>query len=247
MKFKTLNIIALAFCVGFVSCTKEEDPDAPAKGSITGKVRLADEFGNVITDHGQVGVVTNTGKDGLTIENGSYLIYGLGDGTYDLTFTKYDYGTYKRFGVPVTNFANTELSGLDTLGKVSTTLITGLVVAFDVDDSTWSFNCNVSPVPDTVNRRGIRLFFSTNPSLSASDYEYTPGNKWMATSANGSITGFTTSNFLSNGFNKGDTVYVIAYGESVYANIYIDPATGKKVFPNVNVENPSNVAMFILP
>ncbi|MBL0342750.1 MAG: hypothetical protein IPP71_18780 [Bacteroidetes bacterium] len=94
--------------------------------------------------------------------------------------------------------------------------------------------------------KGNQIVFSKNALLSSSDYEYTPGQKWMATGANGSITNFSALNFFNNGFNRGDTVYVVAYGESFYSNIYIDPANGKKVFPNVNAAHPSNSALFIL-
>ncbi len=244
---KSLIITSIALVSIFNSCTKEDDPEnAPGKGSITGKVRLADEFGIIAEKHGEVTATTNTGKGGLTIDNGSYLIYGLKDGTFDLTISKYGYGNYKRYGIPVTNFANTELNGIDTIGKVSTTIITGLIVTFNQTDSTWSFDCNVSPVPDVDHPRGIRLFFSKNSSVNATDYEYSPVNKWMATTASGAINGITNANLLMNGFNKGDTVYVVAYGESFYSNVYIDPNSQKKVYPNVNVERPSNVGLLVL-
>lgn len=243
---KLLIIIPIATLSVFVSCSKEEDPaDAPGKGSITGKVRLADEFGVIAVKHGEVNATTNTGKAGLTIDNGSYLIYGLKDGTFDLTLSKYGYGNYKRFGIPVTNYANTELTGIDTIGKVSTSIITGLSAVINPTDSTWSFDCNVSPVPDVDHPRGIRLFFSKNPSVNAIEYEYSPANKWMATTASGAINGFLTANLLMNGFNKGDTVYVVAYGESIYSNVYIDPISQKKMYPNVNAEHPSNVAFLV--
>lgn len=247
MNHKQLIIIYLILFSVVTSCTKEEDPaDAPGKGSITGKVRLADEFGVIAPKHGEVTATTQTGKNGLTTDNGSYLIYGLKDGTFDLTISKYGYGSYKRFGIPVSNYANTELTGIDTIGKVSTSIISALSVALNPVDSTWTFNCNVSPVPDVDHPRGIRLFFSNSPGVNSSDYDYSPSSKWMATTGNGAINGFTAADFLSNGFSKGDTVYVIAYGESFYSNVYTDPATQKKIYPNVNVEHPSNVAMFIL-
>lgn len=243
---KILIITQIAILSVFISCSKEEDPNAPGQGSITGKLRLADEFGVISDIHSQVFIDTYTPAATNSSPTGSYLIYGLKDGNFDLTYTKNGYGSYKRFGIPVSNYANTQLTGIDTLGKVSTSIVTGLAATLNSSDSTWSFECNVNPAPDVDHPRGIRLFFSKNPSVNSVDYEYSPANKWMATTSTGTINGFTKANFLTNGFSKGDTVYVVVYGESFYANVYIDPTSQKKVYPNVNAENPSNVAMFVL-
>jgi hypothetical protein len=38
-----------------------------------------------------------------------------------------------------------------------------------------------------------------------------------------------------------------AFGESAYSNLYVDPASGKLVFPNLNPNNNNVVASFIMP
>jgi hypothetical protein len=246
MKFNSLIISALAFAVTFSSCTKEPENETVFKGSITGKVRLVDEFGVIATDHQGV-ILTTTGNiTGNTNEGGSYLIYGLGDGLHDIEFKKYGYGTFKKFAIPVTNFANTELTGIDTLGQLSTTLVTALTASINPVDSSCVFNCTVAPTPDATNKRGIRLFFSRNSGVSHTNYEYTPSYKWLATQSSGNLNGFSAAELYANGFSRGDTLYVVAYGEGIYANSYIDPATFKKVYPNVNSAHPSNVVQLIL-
>ena len=245
MKFNLLIITSLALVTGFSSCMKEDIEDAPLQGSITGKVRLADEFGNILSDHEGVVLTTTDDIKGNTNYAGSFLIYGLGDGTHTLAYSKGGFGTFKKFAIPVTNSVNTELTGIDTLGRSSTTSINALAVIPNAD-TTYTFNCIVSPSPDANHQRGIRLFFSRNATVSATDYEFTPNQKWMATQSAGSITGFTASNFYNNGFSRGETIYVIAYGESWFANMYTDPVTDKKVFPNVNAASPSSVVSFVL-
>ena len=244
---KALIVNYIIIAIFFGSCQKEDDPNAPKQGSVTGKLRLADEFGTLLPDHGQVILTSNTNQRGSSLESGSFLIYGFDDGTFDITYTKNGFGEYKRFGIPVTNPGITELIGIDTLGKKSTTIISSLSVSPDTQNSTYSFNCTVTPAPDAVNQRGIRLFFSKNADVSSDNYEYTPGNKWLADNATGAINNFNSTNLLNNGFGRGDTVYLVAYGESFYSNIYIDPLSSKKVFPNLNTAHPSNTVQFILP
>ena len=246
MKLNQLIISALAVVTTFTSCTKEPENETVFKGSITGKVRLADEFGVIGTDHQGVILTTTGNVTGNTNEGGSFLIYGLGDGLHDLELKKYGYGTFKKFAIPVTNFANTELTGIDTLGQLSTTLVTNLSAVLNPLDSSVAINCNVAPTPDATHKRGIRLFFSRNNTVSHNDYDYTPSYKWLATQSSGNLNGFSASELYANGFNRGDTVYVVAYGEGVFANSYIDPATFKKVYPNVNNAHPSNVVQLIL-
>ncbi|MBK7968610.1 MAG: hypothetical protein IPK08_06540 [Bacteroidetes bacterium] len=246
MKLNLLVITSLALLTGFSSCMKEDVEDAPLQGSITGKVRLADEFGNILSDHEGVVLATTDDIKGNTNYAGSFLIYGLGDGVHTVAYSKGGFGTFKKFAIPVTNSVNTELTGIDTLGRLSTTAIGSLAVVANASDSTYTFNCTVSPSPDANHQRGIRLFFSRNAAVSATDYEFTPNQKWMATQAAGSISGFAASNFYNNGFSRGETIYVIAYGESWFANMYTDPETSKKVFPNVNAASPSSVVSFVL-
>ena len=79
------------------------------------------------------------------------------------------------------------------------------------------------------------------------NYQYAPANTWLASSSSGSILNYSPTELYSNGFSSGETVFVIAYGESKYSNSYTDPVTGKKVWPNVNSDSPSNVVSFVLP
>ncbi len=245
---KTNHLIFINICLILltVSCQKEEDPNAPKQGSMTGKVRLADEFGNLLADHGQMIITSTNDLKGNTNENGSFLLYGLDDGIHDITFSKVGFGSYKRFSIPVTNPGNTVLEGIDTLGQLSTTIITNLSSTYNAPDSSYSFTCSISPTPDQVQKRGIRLFFSASTNVSSEEFSYTPGHKWMGTSATGTIDGIRKTDLTNNGFNRGDTVYVIAYGESFYSNTYVDPINNKKIFPNINLAHPSNSTFLVV-
>ncbi|MBL0342751.1 MAG: carboxypeptidase regulatory-like domain-containing protein [Bacteroidetes bacterium] len=156
---KIFIIIQLVVVCGFVSCTKEEDPNAPLQGSMTGKIRLADEFGVLLSDHGAMIISSTNDLKGASNTAGSFLLYGLDDGNHDITFTKFGFGSYKRFGIPITNPGNTTLTGIDTLGMLSTSVITGLTAVLNSADSTYSFNCSIAPVPDATHQRESDCFF----------------------------------------------------------------------------------------
>ena len=52
--------------------------------------------------------------------------------------------------------------------------------------------------------------------------------------------------FYKLGFTGGSTVYIKAYGESFISSDYLDLATGKRVFPNLNATTVDAVPV-ILP
>jgi hypothetical protein len=141
----------------------------------------------------------------------------------------------------------TTLNGIDYLGEKSSTVIGNLSSGFNANDSTFTFGCDVSTTPDANHPRSFWLFFNKSSNVSYQNYLYTPSTTWTATVGAGIITGYQRNNFFSNGFASGDSIYMIAYGESIHTNSYTDPETDKKVFPNINMQSPSNVVGFVLP
>lgn len=233
--------------LSFSGCKKDNsDPEPVQTGKITGQLKLADELGNELGDAGGM-IISSGGNFGISAADGKYTISNLTTGTYDLTYTKAGFGTYKRFNTGViAGSVATVLNGIDILGQKSTTEITNLFVGFNNIDSTYNIGCSIAPVPDTINPRAFRLFFAKTNSVSSQNYIYAPSNTWLSTTASGQITGYPRSLLYNNGFSAGENVYIIAYGESMNTNVYTDPVTNKKVFPNVNLPAPSNVIMFVL-
>ncbi len=249
MKSTRFIVVLITFSsILFRACHKEDDAEVAQTGTITGELRLTDEFGNEFSDQSDM-VVSVEGKGtGVSGSDGKYEITGLPSGTFELSFEKDGFGTYKRFSIQViAGPGATALNGIDYLGQKSTTAISNLTATINPVDSTLNIGCSIAPIPDPGTPRAFRLFFGKNNLVSGQDYQYTPSNTWVASTASGLITGLNPEVLYSNGYVPGEWVYLIAYGESIRTNSYTDPVTNKKVFPNINTSSPSNVVSFILP
>ncbi len=249
---KSINIvfIILAIVIAFAGCSKDDDNNksGTVPGSVAGKVKLTDEFGVDLIDYSGLKVSTQTGEFGITNASGSFIILNLKSGTYSLSYEKTGYGTFKRFNIGVAGTSSvTTLNGTDIMGQKSTTVIGNLSASWQSNDQTFTFGCDISPVPDASHPRAFRLFFSKTSDVSHENYLYTPANSWTSTTGTGVITGFSPQTLTSGGFAQGDSVYMIAVGESIKTNSYTNPVTGKRVFPNLNITAASNVVGFQLP
>lgn len=249
MKFDLKILLIPVIMAVFAGCSKDEENNSiTAGGSIAGKVKLTDEFGTDLTDYSGMKVSSNTGESALTDATGLFIIENLKSGTYSLTYEKSGFGTFKRFNIGVAGSSSvTTLNGTDILGQKSTTIVSNLSVTWIPNDQSFTFGCDINPVPDAAHPRSFRLFFSKTNDVGYINYLYTPANTWTSTTGTGVITGYNPQTLLSNGFAPGDSVYVIALGESIRTNTFTEPVSGKKVFPNLNTGAPSNVAGFKLP
>lgn len=245
MKYLSVLLIILV-----VSCSSNDD-DQPAPqptGKISGELRLTDEFGIEQPAHSFMMISVTGGQNSHSAADGKFQISGLIPATYNLVYEKAGYGTFRKFNITLPAGASgIQLNGIEYLGKISTTEITGLAINYNSNDSTYSIGCTLSPLPTVANQRAFRLFFGKENTVDQENYLFTPANSWVATTATGTITGFPRDQFYNNGFAPGETVYAIAFGESLQTNTYINPVNGKKVFPNVNADAPSNVVSFTLP
>lgn len=249
MKNYLSALLAALLLLAFQGCKKDSDknPDPILSGKVTGQLRLTNELGVELSDNSTMQITTDAGSFGYSNSAGAYELNNLATGTYNLIYSKAGFGTYKRFNIQVLSGSNaTLLNGVDYLGQKSTTEISALDVNFNLMDSTYSIECSIAPTPNAINQRAFRLFFGKFNTINAQDYFFTPSNTWLSSTATGQITGYPRSELYNNGFTTGETVYVIAYGESIRTNSYTDPLINKKVFPNINLAAPSNVVTFVL-
>lgn len=234
-----------------VACKDGDDDEVtPTTGRIYGNIVLVDEFGVTLSDHSGIRVTTQNNFYDLSDLTGNYQVNNLAAGSYDLKYEKTGYGTLKKFAievVPAANGGTTIIEDVDSLAPVSSTIISALSAQLDPVDSTFTFTCNVSPLPGTNYPRAFRLFFGHDANVSVASYEFTPSKKWVATTATATITGFERADFYNNGFNSGDTIYAVAYGETIVSSSYLDPVSNTTVFPNLNESAVSNVAQIVLP
>jgi uncharacterized surface anchored protein len=249
--------LAMGICA-MVSCSKTDGGGgggggSASKGIIKGTVNVYDDKGNQNADdkaNVKVVVLNGTTEVGsaTTVTAGNYTLANIPFGTYDLAFSRADIGLYKLFGVQVSNSNVNSTTTVSTvqLGQISGTSITD----FTYVDNTFggapgaSYTISVSPSPSASGRGYFRIFLGTNANVSKDNYgNYTAVRSIISNNATG---GFSQADLNTLGFTSGQTVYMIAYGESPQTNEYTDPSTGKKVFPNLNAVNRPAIP-FIVP
>jgi hypothetical protein len=111
-----------------------------------------------------------------------------------------------------------------------------------------TYGLHIVPIFDntTGKEKWVQLFFSENSNVSASDYKAVYKIKCSGAANQFDNYNMTTKWFESLGFNKGQTVYVKAYGDSFLADSYTDPLTNQTVFPSLS-NKPSAAVSFVIP
>jgi hypothetical protein len=250
-KGKTIvAFLMIVLCI-VIACGKNKDENGPS-GRIFGTIQTFDDKLNTINEANGYQVVFEKASGGSAITvfadaTGKYSVDDLPFGTYNLTFSKSGYGTYKMFGV-----IHQESPGLSTqipnqsLGKLSTTTVTGLVVASNIIEGLPGvrFDYNVSPTPSTSSRAFVRYFLSTNSGVSPANYQAVSILQNYSNTSN--ISGFTKDSLTAMGFSAGQTVFARLYGDSFRSNDYLNPVTNKREFPNVNLTTVAAVS-FVVP
>lgn len=233
------------------SCSKKDQaPDTPVRGSLSGTIQAWNDKTSSLTDASGILVkISNLNNfSAVTDAAGRYTIDNVPYDIHDVEISKTGYGTLKVFGITHDGTGSNTGTIVPTIsfGQLSTTTVTGLSVAGNTINGTpgVSFNYVISPVPGTSNRAFVRYFLSTSPTVSSSEYmAYSIVYNFSNLS---NITGFTTNELLGMGFSSGQTVYARMYGDSFRANDYLDPNTGQRVFPNINPAAAAAVS-FIVP
>lgn len=252
---RSLTLTAILFIsFQFLFSCKKNNSETPSKGAISGTVALWTDKSTKLTDASGVVVTLSNlpGKTATTNSNGQYRFDDIPFDQYDLVFTKSGYGTYKIFGLSHARPAGSPAQPVVTtipsvqLGAFSTTNITShtfLLNLFNAGPGV-SYTYSVSPPPSTSNRGYVRAFLSTSSSVSSTNYmAYSTVRSVLSNPATG---GFSIEELNGFGFSSGETVYIKLYGDSFVSNDYTDPATGKRIFPNLNSTSAPAIS-FIVP
>lgn len=252
-----INVLVLS---SLSSCTKTDGGGggggvSTTKGPISGTVAIYDDKGNQNADD-KAGVKvevlngTTVVSSALTLTSGKYVLANIPYGSYALRFSRNDMGTYKLFNITHQyNSANpsqgTTISTAQ-LGLLSTTEVTGLVYAGNTYNGApgAAFTLTVNPDPNTNNRAYFRIFVSTDAGVSKDAYGV--ATELRSLISNNATIGFTKDDLTLLGLSTGQTVYIRVYGDSFQANVYTDPDTGKKVYPNLNDKTVAAVS-FVVP
>ena len=240
MKSTTWGIIfSLSLLIG---CDKNDENPPAATAELFGTVSLYDDRTTAVSPAGMEVRVDGLNLSATTNASGRYTFPSLPKDVYNLTFSKAGFGTFRLFGVNHNpTGASTQVGGR-TLGQVSTTTVTGLIVT-PVGADTVSLSVAISPAGSASASRGVRFFFHSASSVGASNYTgFSP--VYTIRSSTGNVL-IAKAALQAMGFSSGSTVHVIAYGDAYFSNDYDDPATGKTVFPNIN-STTAPVVSFVL-
>ncbi|MDM9630472.1 carboxypeptidase-like regulatory domain-containing protein [Robiginitalea aurantiaca] len=244
MKLKYL-ILGLFALMVFNSCGGDSDeeistPD-PTSADIRGSVNLYDEGTTEIDNSDMTIRLEGSSKTAMTDDNGDFILSDVPFGTYTVIYEKSGYGTFKSFGIGHRN-GNTTISNTPSLGQTSSTTITNL--AASEESGTITIATTLDPEANNSNTRYIRYFFSTESNVSNENYEAVLDT--FGAQINPYNLTLTTASLEALGFQGGQTVYVICYGESFWSNQYDDPDLDFTVFPNLN-SNTSGAISFVVP
>jgi hypothetical protein len=233
--------------------------------SIAGQLTLYNEFSLNETDAGGVVVTLTSGTLQLTDTTntaGLYHFPGMKTGTYNLLYTKPGYDTMKVNGI-------SHFGGGTVPTSVQNVIVTQIPVkTAPISLSLYSNNANATIftiVLDTSSLNyvqfylNIELFISTDKNVSSTNYMYEVG--FNNPDGNGGYNLSLGKDDPANPtpFQFGDTLYAIVCSYNRYVHItsdpksdymdvgdagcYIDPQTGKLVYPNFS--KPSNVLPFV--
>lgn len=246
-----IALTILASIALLISCKKESNTSGkPLSGKLMGTVQAWDDklLNNADAAGVKVTITNLSNVSTLTDATGKYSFENLAFDTYDLEFSKTGHGTYRVFGITHTYNASSTYTQVPLVGfgKFSTTTVTALSVNGNTinGEPGVSFNYGISPAPSVASRAFVRYFLSTSPAVSYSDYMAFSDVINFSNLSN--ITGFSQSQLIGMGFTSGQTVYVKMYGDSFRSNDYINPNSGKTIFPNINPTAAAAVS-FIVP
>jgi hypothetical protein len=210
---------------------------------VFGSVNLYDEGTTPIDGSNMTVTVENTNHTiaAITDMNGAFTLLDVPFGTHTIVYEKTGFGTYKLFDFQHKK-SESAISNAPSLGKVSTTQITGLEANLTGDYVIISITTN--PAGSNGNTRYIRYFLSTDSTVSNENYTYF--SPIFASRINPKEITISKNDLINAGFASGQTIYINAYGDSFWSNEYEDPVLGRTIFPNLNTGITSSTS-FIAP
>jgi hypothetical protein len=237
---------ALVALIFFSACNKSSI-EPTQKPELKGGVLLFDE-GN--------GFVSKSGMT-VSIENSSPVISAITDSSgnftlpldpslhsFALVYTKPGFGTFKRYYMKdasnkiyyVDNNSQYQTEDAsESLGNKSTVTVNSFNASIIGDALRLTFNISS---PNTSGEKYIRILYQKDlPGISINTVDKTKTN-WSSllpvTNGDNSFDICLACSTICAGWKAGDKIYLTAYGDSFYSNMYQDQTTSKIILPNLN-------------
>jgi len=239
-----LTAIVISFLCG--SCKKDPEP-LFSKGMITGTVRTydgSDASNTSIVAHGPYGNPSSRSDP-----DGKYKLPGLGNGTYEIEFSKEGYA--KKFVQGVQVLGSDTISLNIRLFKKAEYSMPALSTVLYY--SSFSFMDEysiaiVTDIPDSTNKQmQIRVFVSDAEDVSNLNYMHSDQAHAVKRENNTQVLVFTANPQIVNSggehlYEKGQTLYLIAYVCNIQEEIgEFNEYYGLPVFSTVDEQQHSKV------
>ncbi len=229
--------------------------DSGLTGDIIGYANLADLNGALVSDSGVTIAIEGTSIKTTSAKDGRWVLSSVPTGTYSIVFSDSGYGTFKRNGFQVVGsgqvFYNFQAQNPWMVTPQSIYKIPNFTIAnFLASTTSTGINLGGSfagTLPSGTHY--LRFFVGTTPDVSSDPSKYSLS---VPTGGSSSSTSFSTTISSATlgatgvGITSGQTVYIVAYAEGSWPNSYVDFATGRDYYPDLN-PNHSIVLTVVVP
>ena len=246
---KLLSLMGGASLLLATGCQK--DTPAPAipvvTGPITGYAQADDENGAPI-DRSGISVTVDNASPKLTATTdaaGKFAFDNVPAGTYNLTFARTGLGTFRRLSVAHLGGPNPTFLPNVSLSQVSGTVVTALTSATPAANGNLLLQTSATNA-NPANQLRVAVFVAPAAGVTAATGTLLGVYAVTTTAAGTQGIAVRTADLRSAGIAAGATVYAVAYGAPVTNPGYVDPATGRTTYANLNL-TASPALSFVAP
>ncbi|MBD2768782.1 carboxypeptidase regulatory-like domain-containing protein [Hymenobacter sp. BT664] len=253
-KLSRYACVVLSTALLLAGCKGKDGDPGPAgpsgtglSGNITGFVNSVDENGVQLS---KTGVLVTL--DGVTPAitatsdaDGRFTLSNVRAGTYNIVYSRAGYGTFRRIGVGHVGGDQATFLGTSTMSQVSTQTITSLTNGSSNMITVYLNLTVASPVPTNTFRVAFFASASPNPTPATGILISTStiGSGGTFATYYSTTVGINRFSLTNAGFASGTTVYLAAFGATSVFPSYLDPATGRAVYPTFSTTSSPGIAV----